>query len=54
MKKTLFLPIFLASGIAFFTFFSCTNYNSVADPHFGSDGTYLVANDSNLNSATLL
>ena len=48
MKKPLFLPIILATGIAFFTFFSCTNYNSVADPHFDSDGTYLVANDSNM------
>lgn len=48
MKKTLFLPIILATGIAFFTFFSCTNYNSVANPHFDSDGTYLVTNDSNM------
>lgn len=48
MKKTLFLPIILASGMAFLTFFSCMNYNSVADPHFDSDGTYLVTNDSNI------
>jgi len=48
MRKTLFLSIILVSGIAFFTFFSCTNYNSVVDPHFDSDGTYLIVNDSNM------
>lgn len=47
MKKPLFLPLFLASGIALFTFFSCKDYNSVGDPHFDSDGNYLVTNDSN-------
>lgn len=48
MKKPLFLTIILASVITFCTIFSCTNYNSVADPHFDSDGTYLVVNDSNM------
>ena len=48
MKKTLFLSIILTSGITSFTIFSCTNYNSVADSHFTSDGNYLVANDSNM------
>lgn len=48
MKKPLFLTIILASIITFCTIFSCTNYNSVADPHFDSDGTYLVVNDSNM------
>lgn len=48
MKKLLFLTTILASGIAFYTVISCTNYNSVADPHFDNDGMYLVANDSNM------
>ncbi len=48
MKKIAKISSVLAIGLYAFYLTSCTNYNSVNDPHFNSDGEYLVVPDSNM------